>query len=172
MQATKRNNMNLYDEMINFIEKGANNQREIEGYYLLGDVGYGDCVAVLEVETIDDVTGRTIYTAPYLLIPRYKEGKKGADYEAMIELNGNYEYNFYEVQNWNRNISQKVLSKIDLNTLHMSNLNFNKIMFQEMGELPVISYIDDYLFGRGWDTNEVARTLKEKFDISVDGTTI
>lgn len=172
MQATKMNNMNLYDEMINFIEKGANNQREIEGYYLLGDVGYGDCIAVLEVETSDDDLGRTIYTAPYLLIPRYKEGKKGTDYETMIELNGNYEYNFYEVQNWNRNISQKVLSKIDLNTLHMPGLNFNKTEVQEMDELPAISYIDEYLFGRGWDTNEVARALKEKFDISVDGATI
>lgn len=162
-------NMNLYNEMINFIEKGANNRQKIEGYYSLGNLGYSDCVVVLEVEPVDDETGRTVYTAPYLLIPRYEEGKKTTDYEAMIELNGNYEYNFYEVQDWNRYISQKVLSKIDLDALHMHGLSFDETTVQEMGERPAIAYINDYLFGRGWDTKEVARILKEKFDISVDG---
>lgn len=161
--------MKLYDEMINFIEKDANNQQEIEGYYLLGNLGYSNCVAVLDVEPIDDEMGRTVYTAPYLLIPRYEEGKKKTDYEAMIELNGNFEYNFYEVQDWNCYISQKVLAKINLDTLHTPNLKFNKIPIQEMGERPAIDYINDYLAGRGWDTNEVARLLKKKFNIWVDG---
>lgn len=155
--------------MVKFVEKGANNRKEIAGYYSLGDLGYGDCVAVLEVEPIDDDMGRTVYTAPYLLIPRYEEGKKVTDYEAMIELNGNYEYNFYEVQDWNRHISQKVLSKIDLDTLHISGLSFNKTMVQDMGNRPVVAYINDYLFGRGWSTSEVTRILKKKFDILVDG---
>lgn len=161
--------MNLYDEMINFVEKGANNRKEIAGYYSLGDLGYGDCVVVLEVEPVDDEMGRAVYTAPYLLIPRYEEGKKATDYEAMIELNGNYEYNFYEVQGWNRHISQKVLSKIDLDTLHIPGLSFNKTMVQDMGNRPVVAYINDYLFGRGWSTSEVTRILKKKFDILVDG---
>lgn len=166
---TIKNNMNLYDEIINFIEKDVNNREEIAGYYSLGNLGYSDCVAVLEVEPIDDDTERTVYTAPYLLIPRYEEGKKTTDYEAMIELNGNYEYNFYEVQDWNHHISQKVLSKINLDTLHIPGLSFNKTIVQDMGERPAVTYINDYLFGRGWDTKEVARILKEKFDISVDG---
>lgn len=161
--------MNLYNEMINFIEKDANNRKEIAGYYSLGNLDYSDCVAVLEVEPVDDDMGRTVYTAPYLLIPRYEEGKKATDYEAMIELNGNYEYNFYEIQDWNRYISQKVLSKINLDALHMHGLSFDETTVQEMGERPAIAYINDYLFGRGWDTKEVARILKEKFNISVDG---
>ena len=41
-----------------------------------------------------------------------------------------------------------------------------------MGNRPAIEYINNYLFGRGWDVNNVARLLKEKFNISVDGAKI
>lgn len=53
----------------------------------------------MKIEPINDDLGRTVHISPYLLIPRYEEGKKSPDYETMIELNDNYKYNFYEVQN-------------------------------------------------------------------------